>query len=154
MARRKALKQQARGTQLRLGSPPAVQGRRHERVQTDNYLEAIYNDPPCEDTCTQTDLFLDRPVSPLFVPATTGADAETQIYPGDVRLIINFYASCKLSTFVGTTQFHHKCIKLFNISYIHDYQRFALLKLKSENKNRLFTWILSKIIHTWKSFLK
>lgn len=86
MARRKAQKQQARGTQLRLGSPPPVQGRRHERVQTDNYLEAIYNDPPCEDTCTQTDLFLDRPVSPLYVPAKTGADVETQIYPGEVRL--------------------------------------------------------------------
>lgn len=34
--------------------------------------------------CTQTDLFLERPVSPFYVPAKTGADVETQIYPGDV----------------------------------------------------------------------
>ncbi|KAL4708758.1 hypothetical protein ACJJTC_007139 [Scirpophaga incertulas] len=31
----------------------------------------------------QTDLLLDRPASPLYVPAKTGADAHTQIYPGD-----------------------------------------------------------------------
>lgn len=32
----------------------------------------------------QTDLFADRPSTPLYVPAKTGADAFTQIYPGDV----------------------------------------------------------------------
>lgn len=32
----------------------------------------------------QTDLFVDRPATPVYVPAKTGADAFTQIYPGDV----------------------------------------------------------------------
>lgn len=32
----------------------------------------------------QTDLFVDRPATPIYVPAKTGADAATQIYPGDV----------------------------------------------------------------------
>ncbi|RVE39812.1 hypothetical protein evm_015538 [Chilo suppressalis] len=32
----------------------------------------------------QTDLFADRPPTPLYVPANTGADAGTQIYPGDL----------------------------------------------------------------------
>ena len=27
---------------------------------------------------------MDRPVTPLFVPAKTGADVETQIMPGDL----------------------------------------------------------------------
>lgn len=63
-------------------------GRRHEPVQTDSYLEDIWNTPPVEDVCTQTDLFLDRPISPFYVPAKTGADAETQIYPGDVNSYI------------------------------------------------------------------
>lgn len=84
MARRKAQKQQLRGAQLRLSSPPPVHGRRHETIQTDNYLEELMNNPPQSDMCTQTDLFLDRPVSPFYVPAKTGADVETQIYPGDV----------------------------------------------------------------------
>lgn len=44
------------------------------------------NDPPAVDMYTQTDLFLDRPRSPFYVPAKTGIDAETQIYPGDVSL--------------------------------------------------------------------
>ncbi|CAD0252998.1 unnamed protein product [Spodoptera exigua] len=32
----------------------------------------------------QTDLFVDRPATPVYVPAKTGADAFTQIYPGDL----------------------------------------------------------------------
>lgn len=35
----------------------------------------------------QTDLFVDRPATPVYVPAKTGADAHTQIYPGDVTLL-------------------------------------------------------------------
>lgn len=84
MARRKAKNQQIRATQLRLGSPPAVAGRKHEKVQTELYLEEIYVNPPVTDMCTQTDLFVERPVSPFYVPAKTGADVATQIYPGDV----------------------------------------------------------------------
>lgn len=84
LARAKAKRQQIRGAQLRLGSPPPVPGRRHEPVQTDQYLEEIFNNPPVVDTCTQTDLHYDRPISPFYVPAKTGADVETQIYPGDL----------------------------------------------------------------------
>ncbi|XP_037298992.1 trichohyalin [Manduca sexta] len=32
----------------------------------------------------QTDLFVDRPATPVYVPAKTGADVATQIYPGDL----------------------------------------------------------------------
>ncbi|XP_017785256.1 PREDICTED: radial spoke head protein 3 homolog isoform X2 [Nicrophorus vespilloides] len=84
MARKKAQTQQLRGAQLRLGSPPPVKGRRHEPVQTDKYLEELWEHPIMEDVTTQTDLFLDRPISPYYVPAKTGADVETQIYPGDL----------------------------------------------------------------------
>ncbi|KAJ8913498.1 hypothetical protein NQ315_017048 [Exocentrus adspersus] len=84
MARRKAKNQQIRASFLRLGSPPAVPGRKHERVQTELYLEEIFVNPPVTDTCTQTDLFVERPVSPFYVPARTGADVSTQIYPGDL----------------------------------------------------------------------
>ncbi|KAK5646117.1 hypothetical protein RI129_004581 [Pyrocoelia pectoralis] len=84
LARRKAQKQQIRGAQLRIGSPPPVPGRKHEPVQTELYLEEIWNNPPVNDIYTQTDLFLERPVSPFYVPAKTGADVATQIYPGDL----------------------------------------------------------------------
>jgi hypothetical protein len=36
------------------------------------------------DVDVQTDAFLDRPPSPLFIPAKTGVDVETQIYEGDL----------------------------------------------------------------------
>nr|CAH7752181.1 unnamed protein product [Callosobruchus chinensis] len=84
LARRKAKHQHIRSSQLRLGSPPAVPGRRHERVQTEQYLEELFVNPPTTDICTQTDLFVERPVSPFYVPAKTGADVATQIYPGDL----------------------------------------------------------------------
>jgi hypothetical protein len=44
----------------------------------------ILNRPPESDASCQTDLLLDRPDSPVYVPATVGLDVETQIYPGDV----------------------------------------------------------------------
>lgn len=84
MARRKAQTQQLRGAQLRLSSPPPVQGRKHEQIQTELYLEELLTNPILEDTCTQTDLFLDRPVSPYYMPVKVGIDEETQIYPGDL----------------------------------------------------------------------
>lgn len=62
-------------------------GRKHEPVQTDTYLEEIFNNPPTLEICTQTELFLERPLSPFYVPAKTGQDAETQIYPGDVTTL-------------------------------------------------------------------
>jgi Radial spoke protein 3. len=44
----------------------------------------ILNRPPESDASCQTDLFLDRPDSPVYVPTTIGLDVETQIYAGDV----------------------------------------------------------------------
>ncbi|XP_044749382.1 radial spoke head protein 3 homolog [Coccinella septempunctata] len=84
MARKKARTQNVKAAELRLGSPPAIKGRKHEPVQTDQFLEEIFITPPVTEMCTQTELFLDRPVSPFYVPAKTGIDAETQIYPGDL----------------------------------------------------------------------
>jgi hypothetical protein len=36
------------------------------------------------DVDVQTDAFLDRPPSPLFIPQSTGKDVSTQIEDGDV----------------------------------------------------------------------
>lgn len=40
------------------------------------------------DVEIQTDAFLDRPPSPLFIPAKSGVDEETQIYEGDVSTVV------------------------------------------------------------------
>lgn len=41
IARRKAQGQQTRALRLRLGTPPPVDGRQHETIQTENYLEEV-----------------------------------------------------------------------------------------------------------------
>ncbi|VEL36883.1 unnamed protein product [Protopolystoma xenopodis] len=53
-------------------------------VQTGLFLEQLTEAIPLDDFATQTDDFLDRPPTPLFVPAKTGRDTETQIYEGDL----------------------------------------------------------------------
>lgn len=84
MARKRAQGQQTKAMRLRLMSPPPIFGRKHEKIQTEKYLEELWEKPTEQDNCTQTDLMYDRPMSPVYIPAKTGVDVATQIYPGDV----------------------------------------------------------------------
>mmetsp|Transcript_19841 Transcript_19841/g.34202 ORF Transcript_19841/g.34202 Transcript_19841/m.34202 type:complete len:529 (+) Transcript_19841:243-1829(+) len=65
-------------------TPDAVDGRRHIDIQTDAYLEELTDTVPESECQTQTDAFLDRPPTPLFVPQKTGVDVVTQIEQGDL----------------------------------------------------------------------
>ena len=65
----------------------AADGRPHREVQTELYLEELTDHVDEMDVSCQTDAFLDRPPSPMFIPAKTGMDAETQVYDGDVRTL-------------------------------------------------------------------
>ena len=69
---------------MRPKSVEAVDGRAHMEIQTELYLEELADRVEEFDAETQTDSFLDRPQSPLFVPAKTGKDAATQILEGDL----------------------------------------------------------------------
>jgi len=60
-------------------TPPAVGGRKHMEIQTENFLEELTDNVPEVDEETQTDFYMDRPPSPLFVPAKIGVDQSTQI---------------------------------------------------------------------------
>lgn len=44
----------------------------------------LFENPPTDTVFTQTDYFIDRPPTPEFVPAKTGVDTSTQIYPGEL----------------------------------------------------------------------
>jgi len=61
-----------------------VDGRKHIDVQTENYLEELSDNVRVSEVDTQTDAFLDRPATPLFVPQKIGVDVETQIEEGDL----------------------------------------------------------------------
>ena len=83
-ARRRAIAKKRAKQQLRPKSPEAVEGRKHIDVQTELYLEELSDRVEEADQECQTDAFLDRPPSPLFIPAKTGVDTATQILEGDV----------------------------------------------------------------------
>eukprot|EP00049_Salpingoeca_infusionum_P008145 m.131956 g.131956 ORF g.131956 m.131956 type:complete len:466 (-) comp13927_c0_seq4:1452-2849(-) len=68
----------------RARTPEAVDGRKHMDVQTELYLEELTDRVEETDNATQTDAFLDRPPSPLFVPPKTGIDVATQILEGEL----------------------------------------------------------------------
>lgn len=68
----------------RSGTPPPVGGRSHMVMQTDDFLEELTDKPIEQDQETQTQPFMDRPASPLFVRAKIGFDVSTQIEDGDL----------------------------------------------------------------------
>merc|ERR1719214_397028 len=74
----------ANQTKRRPGTPEAVMGRKHMDIQTDSYLEELTERTVEFEAETQTDFLLDRPPSPLFMPAKIGVDIDTQIEDGDL----------------------------------------------------------------------
>ncbi|XP_024214208.2 radial spoke head protein 3 homolog isoform X2 [Halyomorpha halys] len=85
MARRRAQTQRARNLRLRMGTPPPVEGRKHKHLQTHEYLEDLFDNPPEVHEAVQTDVFLDRPPTPSFtMEIHNGIDVGTQIYPGEL----------------------------------------------------------------------
>ncbi|XP_050394415.1 radial spoke head protein 3 homolog [Patella vulgata] len=82
--RRRAIARKRAKDQLRPRSPEAVEGRKHIDVQTELYLEELSDRVEEADVDCQTDAFLDRPPSPLFIPAKTGIDVTTQILEGEL----------------------------------------------------------------------
>jgi len=84
------------------GTPEPVSGRRHIVVQTDTYLEELTDEVPEMEMSTQTDAFMDRPPTPLFVPTKTGMDSATQIEPGDL-FDFDFEVEPLLEVLVGKT---------------------------------------------------
>ncbi|XP_034977029.1 radial spoke head protein 3 homolog B-like [Zootoca vivipara] len=83
-AQRKALARRRARDQLRTRTPEPLEGRRHVDVQTELYLEELADRIIEVDMECQTDAFLDRPATPLFIPAKTGRDVATQIWEGDL----------------------------------------------------------------------
>ncbi|KAI9203051.1 radial spoke 3 protein [Polychytrium aggregatum] len=70
--------------QRRLRTPEPVEGRKHIDVQTDLYLEELTDKVPEAYAATQTDAFLDRAPSPLYIPQKSGVDVATQVYDGEL----------------------------------------------------------------------
>ncbi|KAM5327055.1 radial spoke head protein 3 homolog isoform 1-T1 [Glossophaga mutica] len=81
---KRALAKKRAQEQLRPWTPEPVEGRKHVDVQTELYLEEIADRVIEVDMECQTDAFLDRPPTPLFIPAKTGRDVATEILEGEL----------------------------------------------------------------------
>ena len=84
------------------GTPEPVEGRRHMDIQTEAYLEELADTVPEAEVMTQTDAFMDRPPTPLFIPMKIGVDVETQIENGDL-FDFDFEVEPILEVLVGKT---------------------------------------------------
>ncbi|XP_031825948.2 radial spoke head protein 3 isoform X1 [Nomia melanderi] len=102
LARKRAQAQATKALILRAGSPPPVPGRKHEPVQTEVFLEELFDKPDEFDAATQTEYFLDRPPTPQYCPPKVGQDASTQIEPGDL-FDFDFEVQPILEKLVGKT---------------------------------------------------
>eukprot|EP00928_Gymnodinium_smaydae_P003968 TRINITY_DN11394_c1_g1_i3.p1 TRINITY_DN11394_c1_g1~~TRINITY_DN11394_c1_g1_i3.p1 ORF type:complete len:499 (+),score=178.65 TRINITY_DN11394_c1_g1_i3:101-1498(+) len=83
-------------------TPEPVAGRKHMDIQTDSYMEELTERTVEFEAETQTDFLLDRPPSPLFMPAKIGVDIDTQVEPGE---LFDFDVECEpvLEVLVGKT---------------------------------------------------
>jgi len=101
-AKRRALARRKAREQIRTRTPEPVHDRKNIDVQTELYLEELSDRIEEADVDVQTDAFLDRPPSPLFIPQSTGKDISTQIEAGD---LFDFDLEVKpiVETLVGKT---------------------------------------------------
>ncbi|VEL18571.1 unnamed protein product [Protopolystoma xenopodis] len=81
--RRRLIARRRAKEQLRSRTPPPMEGRQNQDVQTHLYLEELVRIEETEAD-SQTDAFLDIPEPPLFIPAKVGRDVSTQILDGEL----------------------------------------------------------------------
>ncbi|KAM3859846.1 radial spoke head protein 3 homolog [Diretmus argenteus] len=81
--RRWLARKQAR-EQLAPRTPEALEGRKHIDIQTELYLEELSDPIEVTNAEYQTDAVLDKPATPLFIPAKSGKDVATQIEEGEL----------------------------------------------------------------------
>lgn len=67
-----------------IGTPPPVKGRRHEIIQTEQYLDELLVKPNDYSVECQTDLFLYEVPEPMFVSSKNGVDVATEIDDDDL----------------------------------------------------------------------
>ncbi|XP_042603067.1 radial spoke head protein 3 homolog isoform X1 [Cyprinus carpio] len=83
-ARKRALSRKRLKEQFGSKTPEPLEGRMNIDVQTEMYLEELSDHIEDVSVECQTDMFLDKPATPLFIPAKTGRDAATQIEEGEL----------------------------------------------------------------------
>jgi hypothetical protein len=74
-----ARRQAERINQRDIKTPEPLPGRVNLDVQTEPFVENLTDKPTEFEIGVQSDFYIDRPPTPLFVPVKLGEDAETQV---------------------------------------------------------------------------
>ncbi|XP_030372931.1 radial spoke head protein 3 homolog B [Scaptodrosophila lebanonensis] len=117
--------QQCRNQRNVLGTPPPVKGRKHETIQTEKYLEKLVQRPPELSVDTQTDLYLEKPPTPLFIPAKVGIDVGTEIGDGEL-----FHFDAEAQPIIDVLV--DACIEQSMLEVAHEMELDALRKKQEE----------------------
>ena len=74
----------AQEAEREISTPEPVEGRKHYSAQTEAYIETLTEKPVEYEKEIQTDFYIDRPPTPLFLPRKEGEDVETQVEDGEL----------------------------------------------------------------------
>ncbi|XP_048361250.1 radial spoke head protein 3 homolog [Sphaerodactylus townsendi] len=101
-AHRKMLARKRAKEEFEAKAPEITDAGNRINVQTELYLEEIAGRIIEADVECQTDGFVDRPETPLYIPSKTGCDVSTQIEEGEL-FDFNFEVKPILEVLVGKT---------------------------------------------------
>jgi hypothetical protein len=107
-----------------LAAPPPKEPRIDLELQTAPYLQEVVEHPAESDIYTQTDIFLERPETPPYIPPKTGIDIETQVEE-DQLFDFDFEVRPIVETIVGKT------IEQAFLE-VHEEEEFAAIRLQKE----------------------
>jgi hypothetical protein len=83
-------------------TPEPLQGRQNIDIQTDQFVEELTDKAPCYEIGCQTEIKIERPQTPRFMPKKTGVDKKTLVEDNEL-FIFDFEVEPILSVLCGKT---------------------------------------------------
>jgi radial spoke head protein 3 len=83
-------------------TPEPLQGRQNIDIQTDQFVEELTDKAPCYEIGCQTEIKIDRPQTPRFMPQKVGVDKKTLVEDNEL-FIFDFEVEPILSVLCGKT---------------------------------------------------
>ena len=83
-------------------TPEPLQGRQNIDIQTDQFVEELTDKAPCYEIGCQTEIKIERPQTPRFMPKKTGVDKKTLVEDNEL-FVFEDDVEPILSVLVGKT---------------------------------------------------
>ena len=89
-------------------TPEPLQGRQNIDIQTDQFVEELTDKAPCYEIGCQTEIKIERPQTPRFMPRKRGVDKKTLTEDNEVIFDFNDAVEPILSVLCGKTLEHSR----------------------------------------------